>query len=304
MKVYATLQIRKQLPHQQIKRMSDMGTYTERYPFRNLIIMLVVVGMVGVSNANGEASPQSPGTARNSPQAERTIKKKNLTYQMWRLVRKSDWEGIRTLFRGLDDGPGKMKFASNLMELGVKDEEYFRYLAERAQVAIERDVPFPMKFDENGKVIRGEMSEAFLAWCDKHQIEPGERVSTFIYKDPVPVMILAQSGDPRALPLLLRGLASPNFYIVAKAAHGLGLIGDARAIDPLVQAIEKAPEEVRLLLVMELGYFDHPEAHAALERFIPDPQKRQSYIAMARKALARRKNSPAFVFGDSPIPDE
>jgi len=266
--------------------------------------MMVVVGMVGASHANGEPGLKTQGMARDSLHTKSFHQEPNPTYQMWELVRKGDSKRIQTLFRSLDDGLGKMKLASELMQLGVRDVEYFHYLAESAQKPIVRNVPFPMKFDKEGKFIRGEMNEAFLAWCGTQNVDAKTMASTLIYKDPIPVLLLADSGDPRALPLLLRGLASPNFYVVAVAARGLGIIGDSHAIDPVVQAVLRAPEEMRSLIARELGYFEHPEAQAALERFIKDTQLRQSYMAAARVEKARRKKSRAFVFGDSPIPKQ
>jgi len=279
---------------------------TLRFSFQYLVVIIVVVLLVGQSVVSGESGPNTPDEAGGSLRTESSLssQKRNPTYQMWEFVRKGDSKGIQKLFHSLDDGFGKMSLASQLMELGIRDEKYFRYLAKKAQIAIERDVPFPMKFNEKGKAVRGEMSEAFLAWCEKNQVDPGEMTSILIYEDPIPVMLLAKSGDPRALPLLLRGLDSLNLYIVAKAAYGLGLIGDPRAIDHFIQAIDKAPEEVRPEIVKALGYFDHPKAQAALERFIQDPQLRQTFVSVARAEQARRKKMPAFVFGDSPIPKQ
>jgi len=276
--------------------------------FRGLLATMAVAGIVGVGKVSAESVPPFQGTAGDSPQAERALKEQDPIRQMYGLVRNSDWEAVRTLFQRLllvDEyrylEMDKMQFASRVIRLGFKnkDEEYFQYLADRAQVAIERNVPFPLKFDENGKWVRGEMSEAFLAWCAKHQVEPGEMASTLLQKDLAPVMALADSGDPRALPLLLRGLASPNLFVVTQAAHGLGLIGDARAIAPLVEAIEKAPEDMRLYIARELGYFDHPKGQAAFARFIQDPHKRQRYIASARAALAKRKKAREINLGNT-----
>jgi len=278
--------------------------HTQRFPFQNLMVIMVVVWMMGANIASSKSGPESQETPVDSSHAKSSLQKRNPTYQMRELVRKSDWDGIRTLFGSLDDGSGKMHFASELMQLGVKGEEYFRYLAERAQVTIEREVPFPMKFDEKRKFVRGQMSEAFVAWCAEHQVEPGEMLEIVVYKDPVPVLWLAESGDSRALPLLLRGLTAPNLYVRLQAAHGLALIGDARAIAPLIQAINQLPEDFRQAMTNYLAYFDHPEAQAALARFIQDPQERQRANASVHRDRARRKNLSKYVFGDSARPSQ
>ncbi len=292
-----------------------MRKYREKFAFRVLALIIGVVGMMGTSHAIGASDLQMGEAAGSQPQAPPASKKQGPIQQMYGFVRGGDWEALRVLFRSLNGGKDKqlqdegkifwgeadkMQFASRVIRLGFKnrDEEYFRYLADRAEVVIEREVPFPMKFDERGKFVRGEMSQAFLAWCVKHQVEPSEMATTLMQKDLVPVMALAESGDPRALPLLLRGLTSPNLYVVTQTAHGLGLIGDARAITPVVEAIETAPEDMRLYIARELGYFDHPQAQAALTRFIQDPQKRQRYIASARAALDKRKKSRERILGN------
>ncbi len=281
-----------------------MRKHTQRFPFQDLVITMVVVWMMGANVASSESGPESQETPVDSSHAKSSPQKRNPTYQMRELVRKSDWDGIRTLFGSLDDGSGKMKFASKLLRLGVKGEEYFRYLADLAQVAIEREVPFPMKFDEKGKFVRGQMSKAFVAWCVDHQVEPGEMLEIIVYKDPVPVLWLAESGDSHALPLLLRGLAAPNLYVRLHAAHGLGLIGDARAIAPLIQAINQLPEDFRQAMTNYLAYFDHPEAQAALARFIQDPQEKQRAIASVHRDRARRKNLSKYIFEDSALPSQ
>ena len=199
------------------------------------------------------------------------------------LVRKGDEKGIQTLFRSLEPGLEKMHVASTLLSLRIKDAEYFQYLAELARGSIESDMPWPSKFDERGKFVRGEMSAAFVAWCETQKVDP-KRTAVKAGVAMTPVLMLAKSGDTRAAPLFLQGLTSPNYSVAGMSARGLGMIGDPQGITPIIQAALKAPMDARIFISPELAYFDDPKAKKMLQQLVPDPEKRQAYIETAQRA--------------------
>jgi len=93
---------------------------------------------------------------------------------------------------------------------------------------------------------------------------------------------LARIGNKKAVPPLLAILnnSAGNSHRRAASAYALGHIRDARAVEPLIGALERAgnPEE-RYWIVVALGAFDCPDAKAALESVCGDSDVLVSRVA-------------------------
>ncbi len=74
-----------------------------------------------------------------------------------------------------------------------------------------------------------------------------------------------------AVPLLLVTLADPQPSVRAQAARALGLVRDARAVDPLIAALTDPVEAVRTAAVAALGAFPDDRVAEALARALVDP---------------------------------
>jgi hypothetical protein len=70
------------------------------------------------------------------------------------------------------------------------------------------------------------------------------------------VGLLALTGDPRAIPVLRRGLLSPNYQIEIIAALGLADFVDKGSIPLIIiEACSKAPAEAAAAIAEALVYF-------------------------------------------------
>jgi HEAT repeat protein len=70
-------------------------------------------------------------------------------------------------------------------------------------------------------------------------------------------LMLGKLGDPRAVEPLIRALDAPGFQTPLYAAQSLGKLGDPRAIEPLLRAIETHNDKMRdaaLEALVKLGY--------------------------------------------------
>ena len=137
---------------------------------------------------------------------------------------------LERLFVRVEDDSQKQRIASLLVSIGDTNDIYFDYLADAARQAVESDIVYPLKFDGAGHAIRGEYGEEFLAWCDENSIEPDIASALAMRTYPAAVSMLGRTGDARAFDLLVRGLDSPNFIVVAQAAVALGRLGNVDAI--------------------------------------------------------------------------
>ena len=159
----------------------------------------------------------------------------------------------------------KAKIADALVRLGDKDDTYWDYLVQLVTPAIESDAPDFMSYDEQGKALPGP-SPAFQAWAKVHNASPDAEDS--LYWLPGKVMMLGETGDPRAIPLLRQALLSPNHQIEAMAAQGLAEIQDKDSIPLIIEACQKAPAEAASAIADSLVYFDDPRAQGAVDTYI------------------------------------
>ena len=173
---------------------------------------------------------------------------------------------LKEQFARSQDPLTKAKIAAALVRLGDKDDTYWDYLVQLATPAIESDAPDFMSYDEQGKALHGP-SPAFLAWTKTHNASP-EAGEDSLYWLPGKVLLLGETGDPRAVPLLRQALLSPNHLIEAAAARGLAEIQDKDSIPMIIEACRKAPAEAASVIADSLVYFDDSRAQSAVDTYI------------------------------------
>jgi HEAT repeat protein len=83
------------------------------------------------------------------------------------------------------------------------------------------------------------------------------------------VLFLAETGDPRAIPLLRRALVSPNFLIQVEGVQGLTDLQDKASIPFIIAACRNAPAELASALAGFLVEFDDPQTQSAAKEFAP-----------------------------------
>jgi hypothetical protein len=175
---------------------------------------------------------------------------------------------LKEQFVRVQDPLLKAKIASVLVRLGDKDDTYWDFLLKPATQAVESDAPNFISYDSQGKAIPG-ASPAFAAWAEAHNSSPDAMPEAQIYSAPGAVGLLALTGDPRAIPVLRRGLLSPNYQIEIMAALGLADLGDKGSIPLITEACGKAPAEAAAAIAQALVYFDDPAAQSAVDQYIP-----------------------------------
>jgi HEAT repeat protein len=168
----------------------------------------------------------------------------------------------------LDPG-NKAKIASALVRLGDKDPIYWDFLEKQATLALDSDAPYPGSFDSRGKAVPRELSPEFVEWAKSQHIAPESLAETAMYKLPGRLLLLAETGDPRGLPLLRRAMSSRNYMIQAVAAKGLAKLLDKDSIPLIIEACQRAPMDAAPGIAEALVYFDDPQAQMAAEKFLP-----------------------------------
>jgi hypothetical protein len=169
---------------------------------------------------------------------------------------------LKEAFARSQDVPTKAHIAGALVRLGDKEGVYWDFLVEQAIPAI--DSPDPRLVDSQGNTVSGQLSPEFIAWTKAHNVS-----SDPVYGLPVNVILLADTGDPRGIPLLRRGLLSPNYFIQAAAARGLDNIQDKDSIPLMIEACRRGPEAAAAGIARALVYFDDPRAQSAVDTYLP-----------------------------------
>ena len=165
----------------------------------------------------------------------------------------------------------KAQIAQVLVQLKAPRDTYWNYLVKLITPILDSHAPDPFASDVEGKELPG-VSPAFEAWVDANRLDPPTALqnATIIY--PGYVTLLGETEDPRAVSLLRRALASPNYLIAAQASEGLALLKDEGAIPLIADAARKAPASAARSIAEPLVYFANPDAQAALDRFVPAEQ--------------------------------
>jgi hypothetical protein len=184
-------------------------------------------------------------------------------------------------FKVSHDAGSKGKIAAALVRLGDNDETYWNYVLEQATEAVNSDVPLPTTYDSQGKLVRGQMSAEFTAWAKAHNVSPESAAQTSLFTLPGKIITLAETGDPRGIPLLRQALKSPNYLIATMAAKGLAMIQDKASIPLIIEACRRARPDEAVAIADSLIYFDDPEAQSAADLYLP-----KDYAKAMREARA------------------
>ncbi|HZC22148.1 MAG TPA: hypothetical protein VE866_02330, partial [Candidatus Binatia bacterium] len=142
------------------------------------------------------------------------------------------------------EAPKRQFLAAALVRLGDSDPQYFAYVAEAALNAATSDLPFRDRasLDTTSDQVLEQHDEIF-AWAQAqaHDVPVLEAFHKATIDLPAAVEALGETADHRSFPILLRGLASPNFFVVRDAAFGMARLHDSRAVGPIVAACSQLP---------------------------------------------------------------
>ena len=162
----------------------------------------------------------------------------------------------------------KTEIANGLVRLGDKHNTYWNYLLEQATLAVDSDFSDAFFSDPVGKT-QDQMSSELQAWAQAHNVSANTAAQSAIYDLPGKVLELADTGDPRGIPLLRRALQSRNYMIAVWAAKGLVQIQDKDSIPLIIAACQRAPTGYASEIAKSLIWFDDPRAQTAVDTYMP-----------------------------------
>jgi hypothetical protein len=178
----------------------------------------------------------------------------------------------------------KEALSSALVRLGEKEPAYWEFLLIHASAAAVSDAPFPAILrDAQGKPVRGKYSPEFLRWARTHNAAPDEAAQAQMSEHPIAMGFLAMTGDPRGRSVLRTAMSSHNPFVQIRAARGLARLQDTDSIPLIIEACQKAPQDVAALVAQSLVFFNDPRAQNAAEKFIPDRQLLEELRKLSRE---------------------
>jgi len=260
----------------------------------NWNIHLVVLSTLLTTAAYGQQNqPRSLAYAAdksNVPDAIAKLKSGNfLLVHIDMIARAGAVEAVPALKEQFTRSPDplvKAKIASALVRLGDRDDLYWDFLVKQATPALESDAPDFLNRDPQAKTGAGPSPE-FVAWANAHGQDPQSAGRDAMYGMPGRLTLLASSGDQRAIPLLRRGLSSPNHQIQIAAAMGLAELHDKDSIPLISDACERAPAGAASVIAESLVYFDDPKAQNEVDKYVPIERAK-----ILRESRAQGKKTP------------
>ena len=161
----------------------------------------------------------------------------------------------------------KAQIAQVLVKLKDPTETYWNYLVNLITPVLDSTAPSPLATNAQGKEVQG-VSPAFEAWVDNNKLNPPTELENATYIYPAYILLLGQTDDQRAIPLLRRALSSPNHLLAISAAQGLAELQDEDGVPLIIDAAKRAPASAANLIAEPLGYFKSTEAQAALDQYV------------------------------------
>jgi len=271
-----------------------MSTRASRSHGRRFLLVLLVLSVAAVVTSTGllkagqsqpEKRPYGADLA-NVPDAIARVKSGQFgAIHVDLITRGNAIEAVPLLkdqFERVNDPLLKAKIASALVRLGDKDSRYWDHIEKLASIAVDSDIPDPVSYDAAGKALP-QLSLEFVAWQRAHNIASDEQIDLPLWA----VGLLGWSRDPRAVPLLRRGLLAPYFQTEIMSALGLAEIGNNDSIPLIIAACKRAPAEPAAVIAQALVYFNDPAAQTAVDTFIPGDMAK-----MYRDEKDRGKRTP------------
>jgi HEAT repeat protein len=172
---------------------------------------------------------------------------------------------LRKAFSSAAKKPERQAIAAGLLALGEQDDQFLNYLIVSAKAVAESDMPFPFLAGPDGKIapLNDHRNPAFVEWCRRLGLDPDSTIQKALGDDPLDIRYLALTRNQATAPVLLRALASANWFVRLAAADGLAQLGNHEYFDLVVAAAKDAPRELGAGFADSIRKFDLPGAEAA-----------------------------------------
>ena len=118
---------------------------------------------------------------------------------------------------------------------------------------LESDLPGSVDYDSQGRQQPG-ISDALMKWANSHQVSVDAAAEKSNFSYPAALLILGDTGDRRAIPLLERALSSKNYNLHVAATSGLILFGDPESVPLMIAACTRDPLDVAMASAARLAW--------------------------------------------------
>jgi len=266
------------------QRSGELDVTTIGSPRQSIPLSGIGVASLDTNPQDTAAKPEEyTATQNDEERAQEKINDQKYTFEHLLAKNPGDVSNSQEVFRLTKDTMRKLRIASILASIGVRDEIYLDYLTDQAKVALshDQDMPWPMVYDDHK--LPQAANPQFVDWCRQRDLPFWDMYRVSYYEVPRAWYFLAAAGDPRSYDLLIRGLRSPNLMIAATAAQGLAKLQDPRAIAELIAAGHREPGEALGGIVQSLIYFSDPKAQSAADEIIPEQEKNMLQIFRREK---------------------
>ena len=176
---------------------------------------------------------------------------------------------LEAYFAKADEQDLRNEIASVLVSIGDPDPRFWGLILAQAESALADDSPDPFAQNAAGKSAPCSSPE-FLTWAQAKKLSPKAACRHAAVTVSQELLPLADSGDPRSIPVLRRALEARNTAIRAVAVKGLVLARDRDSIPLIVQLIRQAPPFEAHALADTLIEFEDPLAEAVVHQYLPD----------------------------------
>lgn len=193
---------------------------------------------------------------------------------------------FQELFLKLTEKRPRQYLAFALLKVGRKDEIYFEELAQYARAAIASTAPVSVGYDKEGNAITDHLNPAFLRWCEDNHLALQDRKES-VTPYGFDVLLLGQTKDRRAVPILRKALVVTNDGIVWSAVRGLAGMNDTDSIPLITSSLQRFPPNIAAGIASGLIEFDDPRVGPLLDHFVANIKWRQELEESIRKHKAQ-----------------
>lgn len=190
---------------------------------------------------------------------------------------------LRVAFEQESSDLTRQFLAATLVRLGETDSRYFDYVAQAAFAAAASDLPYRDRPAAETLDDILQRHDEMFGWAQAHNVTALEAIRMATIELPAAVEALGEAADHRSLPILLRGLDSPNVLVVREAAFGLARLHDPTAVQPITESCKRLTPDERPLVAKALLYFEGRAARRAAESMIADPERVRRWRAEVKR---------------------
>ena len=201
---------------------------------------------------------------------------------------------LEALFDKSTEQEFRVESASVLDSIGDQNPRYFDLLVEQANIALKNDGPDPFGATDLSDPTGMCDSPDFLAWAKAYDRTPEAACKVATIDAPFGLRSLAETGDPRAIPILQDALRAQNFMIRIIAARGLIMTHDRDSMTLIIDMIQTTSNFEAQRLADCLAESDDPRVGALWHKYSPettfaDARKFRAELTQWRRPILIRK---------------